>query len=146
MAAGLACGLVGCKVKDHTNPTVTIERAVVSDSGAELELLVENRSAVDARLERVNWEVSLGLLPLGSGTWEVENGELPAGTKGSKHLADDESGSVLRLRETAEFDTPPLDPDAAEIEIVGELVFGENDEEMGFGVTPFVATAEVEPE
>lgn len=131
-------GLGGCLVKDHTNPTISVERATVSEGGAELELVVENRSAFDVTLTEVRWQVSDGVLPLGEGVWRIDGGSLPKAVSGSKPLPADQTGSTLRLSRTAPFDEPPLDPDLAVIELSGEMIF-----DGAFTQTPFRVSAPV---
>lgn len=133
-----AMTLGGCVVPDSTNPGLTITGVEVSDSGAQLDLRVENRSAYDLRLTGISWEVVYGPVPVGSGQWKGDSRPLPAATKGSTPLDAELEGSVIEFSRIASFDFPPVDPSAEEIELFGEMQF-----EGEIEIAPFRISAPV---
>ncbi len=107
--AVLALGiLAGCaSLPDSSNPTLSITNAEVAEDHAVLDLRIENPSDFDLMLESIDWSMIYGPMPIAGGTWLI-NKDLPS--KGS-----------LTMRKQIPFDLPPLDPDAPNVELSGEM-------------------------
>lgn len=112
-AAGFVASIVGgCAMPDASNPTLTINRAQVAGERAMLDVTIANQSDFDLRLKSIDYTLTYGPLPVARGTWP-----------GDKELLS--KGSV-NLRLPVNFDMPPLDPTAQEVELDGVMHFDDN--------------------
>ena len=109
----LSMGLGGCAIPNSSNPTLSVTNARVAARGATLDLEITNPSEYDLILTGIEYTVVLGPLPVAQGLWT-----------GAKELAMD---STVTITLPVIFDTPPLDPSAAELEFSGFMTFGEAD-------------------
>jgi len=104
---GLATTLVGCSMPNSSNPTLTINQARVAGNTASLQMQIDNPSDMDLRVESADWSLLYGPLPVAEGSWDLGI-SLPS--KGS-----------YRFDRNVRFDSPPLDPNAGEVELTGTL-------------------------
>ena len=109
--ASAGVGLGGCAMPDSSNPTLSITNAQVSGGAASISIEIENSSDYDLILRSIDWTLVHGPTPVAMGTWEV-----------NESLA---SGSSIALDRRIAFESPSLDPGSREIELLGQLHFGE---------------------
>jgi len=123
--------LSGCAGSDRSNPTLSITSAEITDDEANVDVRIENPGDADLRIERLDYSVIYGPLPVGRGVW-----------RGPQRIA---SGEALDLDLTVPFDTPPIDPTATELEISGMMLLTDtsNSGEMSMTESAFQATAPV---
>lgn len=107
--AGVTLG--GCAMPNSSNPTLRITDLSVSDGTASVRVAIENESDYDLLLRSIDWTLVHGPMPVASGVWEV-----------NEPLT---SGSRVELSRQIKFDSPSLDPDSSEIELSGQLNFGD---------------------
>lgn len=102
-----ATALVGCSMPNSSNPTLSIYEARVAGDTASLRMQIDNPSDMDLEIESADWSLLYGPLPVAQGSWEF--GFLVP------------SGGSYRVDRTVRFDSPPLDPEAGEVELTGTL-------------------------
>lgn len=98
---------VGCSMPNSSNPTLSINEARVAGDTASLRMQIDNPSDMDLRIESADWSLLYGPLPVAEGSWEL-GFFVP-------------SGSSYRFDRDVRFESPPLDPDADEVELTGSL-------------------------
>lgn len=99
--------LLGCSMPNSSNPTLTLNEARVSGDTASLRMQIDNPSDMDLRIDSADWSLLYGPLPVAEGEWEL--GFLVP------------SGGSYRFDRDVQFDSPPLDPSADEVELSGTL-------------------------
>jgi len=100
--------LGGCIFPNSSNPVVTINQARITDSSASLDLTIENPSDFDLQIDMAQWSLIYVPLPVAEGQWTFDPLVLP-------------SGQAHAFSKQISFETPPLDPEAGEIELAGIL-------------------------
>lgn len=102
-----SASLVGCAMPNSSNPTLSINQARVTGNSASLDMQIDNPSDMDLQVESADWSLLYGPLPVAEGAWKL--GVLVP------------SGGSYQFKRDVRFDSPPLDPNAGEIELTGTL-------------------------
>lgn len=105
---GAAAVGVGCSPPNSSNPLLSVTSARLTPDAAVLALTVENPSDYDLHLYQVNYQLTLGPHPVGSGVWETHT-DLP-------------KGGTVSLTQTVPFDGSPLDASAGTVGLSGTMV------------------------
>ncbi len=102
-----ATALVGCSMPNSSNPILSINEARVTGDTASLRMQIENPSDMDLLVDSAKWSLLYGPLPVAEGEWNL-GVSVP-------------SGGSYEFDRQVRFDSPPLDPDAGEVELTGTL-------------------------